>query len=114
MAAHSSYLNWKKILWIPDSHLLSSLVDVLLRTSAFKKGSLISQIALSIISFHSPIINSVGEPGGQALLLPRSESEWAEIFGVNTVIRAFVSTCHEQAVPKQSPLVPGRAAGFSG
>lgn len=109
-------LNWKKILWIPVSHLLSSLVDMLLPTSAFKKGSLISEIA------DSPIIkqqwqqgsHSVGEPGWQALLLPWSGLEWAKMFGVNTVMRALVSTCHEQAASKQSPLVWGRAAVFSG
>lgn len=96
-------LNWKKTLWIPDSHLLTSLVDMLFfffLTSAFKKGSFISEIALSIVSFHSPIIkqqwqqgsNSLGEPRGQALLFPWNESERAEMFGVNIIIRALVST----------------------
>lgn len=95
-------LNWKKTLWIPDSHLLTSLVDMLFffLTSAFKKGSFISEIALNIVSFHSPKIkqqwqqgsNSLGEPRGQALLFPWNESERAEMFGVNTVIRALVST----------------------
>lgn len=81
---------------------------------------MISEITLSIASFHSPIIKqqwqqdptSVGKPGGQALLSPWSESRWAEMFGVNTrrnrVIRSLVSTLSCTSSSKAEPSGPHR------